>query len=59
MARLTPEELARMNALLDEQMAKMGKINDLTDEQVERYSALQTIQEQVNEAQADGLTSTE
>jgi phage-related protein len=59
LARLTPEEIARMNALLDQQMAKMGEINDLTDQQVERYSALQTIQEQVNEAQSDGLTSTE
>ena len=59
MARLTPEEIAKMNAMLDQQMAKMGDINDLTDEQVERYHALQTIQTQVNTALSEGLTSTE
>ena len=59
MARLTPEEVARMNALLDEQKAQLGDINDMTSIQAERYKAIQNIQKQANKALEDGLTSTE
>ena len=48
-----------MNALLDEQKAQLGDINDMTSIQAERYKAIQNIQKQANKALEDGLTSTE
>jgi len=59
LARLTPEEVARMNALLEEQKAQLGDIDKMNSKQAERYKAIQNIQIQSNKALEEGLTSTE
>ena len=59
MARLTPEEVARMNALLEDQKKQLGDIDEMNSKQAERYQAIQNIQEQANKALEQGLTSTE
>ena len=59
MARLTPEEVARMNALLEEQKAQLGDIDKMNSKQAERYKAIQNIQIQSNKALEEGLTSSE